>query len=125
MGFFKSAEVRRLTNEIVGLQREKTQKEIELDRVKEEHSREKRDIEHMVGLHKKRVEQEIELASRESTLSVREENIQAERKRFEDQMKFMEKRMGGELDRLNGLTSDILERLPNFEAFVELGGKKK
>ena len=101
-----------LSTRIVSLEREKTAKEIELDRVKEQHAREKREIEHMVGLHKKRVEQEIEIAKREQTVTIREENLVADRDRFEEQMKFMQKRMEGELERLNGLTSEILERLP-------------
>jgi chromosome segregation ATPase len=103
-----------LSARIAGLEREKTAKEIELDRVKEQHEREKRDIEHMIGLHKDRVKQEIELAKREQTITVREENLKADRERFEEQMKFMQKRMETELERLNGLTSEILERLPKF-----------
>jgi hypothetical protein len=101
-----------LSTRVISLEREKTAKEIELDRVKEEHAREKREIEHMVGLHRKRVEQEIEIAKREQTVTIREENLVADRDRFEEQMKFMQKRMEGELERLNGLTSEILERLP-------------
>lgn len=104
-----------LSTRITALEREKTAKEIELDRVKEEHAREKRDIEHMVGLHKSRVTQEIELAKREQTITVREENLKADRDRFEDQMKFMQKRMETELERLNKLTSEILTRLPTVK----------
>lgn len=104
-----------LSAKLIALEKEKTSKEIELDRVKEEHQREKRDIEHMVGLHKDRVKQEIELAKRDSTLSVREENLKADRDRFEDQMKFMQKRMETELERLNKLTSEILTRLPTVK----------
>jgi len=103
-----------LSARIASLEREKTAKEIELDRVKEQHEREKRDIEHMVGLHKDRVKQEIDLARREQTITVREENLKADRDRFEEQMKFMTKRMETEMERLNGLTSEILERLPKF-----------
>jgi chromosome segregation ATPase len=109
-----------LSSRIVSLQREKTAKEIELDRVKEEHTREKREIEHMVGLHKKQVTQEIELAKREQTVTLREENLKADRERFEEQMKFMQKRMEGELERLNGLTTEILDRLPKIESLVTL-----
>jgi hypothetical protein len=101
-----------LSARIVSLEREKTAKEIELDRVKEQHAREKREVEHMVGLHKDRVKQEIELAKREQSITVREENLKADRERFEQQMQFMQKRMETELERLNNLTSEILERLP-------------
>jgi hypothetical protein len=104
-----------LSTRVVSLEREKTKKEIELDRVKEQHEREKREIEHMVGLHKKRTEQEIEIAKREQVVTLREENLKADRDRFEQQMEFMQKRMEGELERLNGLTSEILDRLPKIE----------
>ena len=73
----------------------------------------------MVGLHRKRVGQEIELAKREQTISLREENLIADRERFEEQMTFMQNRMEGELERLNGLTSEILERLPKVDWHVE------
>jgi chromosome segregation ATPase len=104
-----------LSARIVSLEREKTAKEIELDRVKEQHAREKREVEHMVGLHKDRVKQEIELAKREQSITVREENLKADRERFEQQMQFMQKRMETELERLNNLTSEILERLPTVK----------
>jgi hypothetical protein len=104
-----------LSTRVVSLEREKTKKEIELDRVKEQHERERREIEHMVGLHKKRTEQEIEIAKREQVVTLREENLKADRDRFEQQMEFMQKRMEGELERLNGLTSEILDRLPKIE----------
>jgi chromosome segregation ATPase len=104
-----------LSTRIVSLQREKTAKEIELDRVKEEHEREKREVEHMVGLHQKKVTQEIDLAKREQKVTIREENLKADRERFEAQMEFMQKRMETELERLNKLTSEILDRLPTVK----------
>ena len=61
-----------LSARLASLEREKTRKEIELDRVKEESAREKREIEHMVGLHRKRVTQEIDLAKREQIAEVTE-----------------------------------------------------
>lgn len=104
-----------LSTRIIALEKEKTSKEIELDRVNEKHAREKREIEHMVGLHKKQVEQDITIAKREQTVTIREENLKADRDRFEDQMKFMQKRMETELERLNKLTSEILTRLPTVK----------
>jgi chromosome segregation ATPase len=101
-----------LSARIASLQREATAKEIELDRVKEQHAREKREVEHMVGLHRKKVEQEIQMAKRETQVTLREETLKADRERFEAQMTFMQTRMETELERLNALTSEILGRLP-------------
>jgi hypothetical protein len=102
----------KLNEEIIRLTKEKVNKEIELDKVKETHARERRETEHMIGLERKRQEFEIESAKRDVTLTVREENLKAQQERFEENMQFMRERMEGELTRLNGLTSEILERLP-------------
>jgi hypothetical protein len=101
-----------LSTRVVELQREKTRLEIELDRVKEKHEREQRAIDHKLGLHRKQVEVEIELAKREQSVTLREEALSHQQERFEEEMKFMRERMQGEIDRLGGLTSEILERLP-------------
>lgn len=104
-----------LADEYAASKKKLTDLEIELDRVKESHARETREIEHMVGLEKKRQTFEIDSAKRDAILTVREENLTADRDRFESQMAFMQKRMEGELERLNGLTSEILERLPKVD----------
>lgn len=100
---------------IEDLERQRVEAEIELDRVKEQHTREKREIDHKIGLHRQRVEQEIELAKREQTISIREENLKADRDRFEEQMTFVRTRMEDEMKSLRSLTSEILERLPTVK----------
>lgn len=87
--------------------------EIEKARKQEEFAREKREIEHKVGLERKRQEFEVTAATREATLAAREENLTADRKRFEDQMKFHEKRFGEEVGYLKGMIEQILGRLPD------------
>lgn len=99
-------------SKVANLEREKVQLEIRLDRVKEEHARETREIEHMVGLHKEQVKQEMELAERSAKIAVREENLTADRERFEEHLSFMRERTETELERLGKLTGEILERLP-------------
>lgn len=101
-----------LSTRVVELQRQKTKLEIELDRVKETHAREQREIDHKLGLHRTQVTQEIELAKREQVVTLREEALSKQQERFEEEMKFTRERMQGEIDRLSGLTTEILERLP-------------
>ncbi len=103
-----------LTTKITALEKEKTAKEIELDKVKEQHEREKRDINHKIGLHRQRVEQEIELSKKEAVLDVREENLKKDRERFEQEMDYTRKRFSEEVERLTDLQKEILERLPRW-----------
>lgn len=86
---------------------------IERDRKEEEFARKEREVEHKIGLERKRQEFEIEAAKREATLSIREENLAADRKRFEDQMGFHEKRFTEEVTYLKDMIGQVMERLPN------------
>jgi hypothetical protein len=101
-----------LSTRVVELQREKVTLEIELDRVKEKHAREKREIDHKLGLHRKQVDVEVDLAKREQVVAIREEALTQQQTRFEEEMNFMRDRMQGEIDRVSALTSEILEWLP-------------
>src|SRR2546425_3881351 len=65
----------KLSQNVVRLREELETLRIEKDRKQEEHAREKRDTEHMVGLQKKRQEFEEDAAKREAVLTVREENL--------------------------------------------------
>jgi chromosome segregation ATPase len=102
----------RLDRQIASLVKEKTTLEIELDRVKETHEREKREIEHKTGLHRQKVEQDIALARREAEVSVREENLTAAQSRFEETMKFMRERFEKEVEYLHAMVGEVLERMP-------------
>lgn len=110
----------KLSKKITDLEREKTEKEIELDRVMEDHEREKREIDHKIGLHRQRVEQEIELSRKEAVLDVREENLKKDRERFEHEMEYTRKRFSEEVERLTTLQKEILERLPKWSVDRQL-----
>lgn len=111
--------------EIVKLKREKADLEIERDRETETNERERREVEHMVGLERKRQEFETEQAKREAVVAVREENLQADRERFEQQMRFTTDRFEQELKAERELMQAILKRLPDVTARIDLDGHRK
>jgi hypothetical protein len=94
------------------LKQEIEELKISKSRLKEEHDKEDRELRHMIGLEKKRQEFEISQAKRETSVQVREENLTAEKKRFEDEMKFMRKQFESEMVRLEAIYKDIIARLP-------------
>lgn len=57
----------------------------------------------------------MEQAKREATVTVREENLSADRKRFEEQMKFQEERFTKEVGYLKEMLEAIVQRLPSAE----------
>lgn len=88
---------------------------IEKARREEEFEKREREIEHKVGLERTRQEFEMEQAKREATVTVREENLSADRKRFEEQMKFQEERFTKEVGYLKEMLEAIVQRLPSAE----------
>lgn len=94
---------------------------IEKGRKEEEAARREREIEHKVGLERKRQEFEIEQSKREATVSIREENLKADRERFEEQLKFHEDRFSKEVGYLKEILADIVKRLPSAEFTADLG----
>lgn len=103
----------RLEDQIIDLKKKVVELEIQKDKKQEEFDRRERELTHMIGLEKKRQEVETKQAKQEATLAVREENLAAERKEFDKQMKFREERFDGEVAYLKGLMEKILDRLPN------------
>lgn len=103
----------RLGTQVDTLKKQISDLEISKSKKEEEFAREKREVEHMVGLERKRSEFEKEAAKREATLSVREENLKAERQRFEDAMAFRDKRFTEEVNYLKGMIGQVLEAIPN------------
>lgn len=116
------ARARKLEDELDKLKRELTDKQIEYDREHEKWEREKREVEHMVGLQRKRSEFESDAASREAKLTVREENLKAQQERFDEHVQFIEKRFEQQFKSLEKLTSQILERLPTTKQLITVGG---
>jgi hypothetical protein len=88
---------------------------IEKGRKEEEFAKKEREIEHKVGLERKRQEFEIEQAKRETTVTVREENLSADRKRFEEQLEFHQTRFETEVKYLHEMAEKLMERLPSAE----------
>lgn len=87
---------------------------IEKDRREEEYARRDREIEHKVGLERQRQVTEIGLAKREATLGAQEVALKLDRKRFEDQLEFHEKRFTAEVGYLKDLIGDLAKRLPEI-----------
>lgn len=111
-------EARKLRSEIETLT-------IQRDRMKEQNDKERRELTHMIGLEKKRQEFEIAQAKAETTLKVQQENLAADKKRFGDEMGFQRERFEKEVGYLKDMMKDILDRLPNVNATLTLGGKGK
>lgn len=61
------------------------------------------------------------LAKHEATVSLREENLAADRKRFEEQMAFVEKRFTEQTEYLKGIIGDLSERLPSLKMTADVG----
>jgi len=94
---------------------------IEKGRTDEDYARKDREIEHKVGLERKRQETEIGLAKREAILGAQEEALKADRKRFEDQLEFHEKRFTAEVGYLKDLIGDLAKRLPEIRVEEKRG----
>lgn len=102
----KIGDVTKLREEIETLKIEKARRD-------EEYARKDREIEHKVGLERKRQETELSLATREAKLSAQEEALKADRKRFEDQLTFHEKRFTEEVGYLKDMIGQLAARLPD------------
>ena len=102
-------------DEINRLKREIADLEVKKSQITEQHAREKRETEHMVGLQKKRSEFEQEAAKRDAVLTVREENLQADKDRLQEQVTFLQGRFEAEVGYLKELMGEVLSRLPDVQ----------
>jgi hypothetical protein len=117
-----------LSEEVVKLRKDISTLTIEKSKATEEQERKVRETEHRVGLLKVQQTHEVENAKRETELQVREGNLSADKKRFEQEMEFQRKHLQGEVDRIESVLEKVLERLPNVDvamrtAFTQSGGK--
>jgi hypothetical protein len=110
-----------LSDEVVRLKRDISDLKIDKSRIEEDHAKQERELRHMIGLEKKRQEVELVQGTQAAVLKVREENLAADKKRFEDQMTFQQQRFEAEVRYLKDMMGDILARLPNVN--VALDGK--
>lgn len=116
-----TTDLKKLDEEYATAKRELTDLQITLDRVKEDHERETREIEHKVGLQKKKQTFEVDAAKREAIVTVREENLDAKEKRFDEHVKFIEDRFDQQFDALRELTNKILDRMPETKQLIHVG----
>jgi uncharacterized small protein (DUF1192 family) len=115
-------DVTKLAGRVATLRQEVEKLTIERDRKQEEYDRREREIEHKVGLERKRQEFEITQAKRETTVVIREENLAADKQRFEEQMAFHQERFEEEVKSLRKLVNKMMERLPSAEIIANFGG---
>lgn len=113
-----------MSGQIVRLREELETLRIDKGRKDEETARREREVEHKVGLERKRQAFEVEQAKRETTVTVREENLKADRTRFEEQLKFHETRFTAEVGYLKDMLADVMKRLPSAEIVAQIGGER-
>lgn len=116
--------VAELNEEILVLKEDLSDLHIQKSRREEEFAKREREVEHKVGLERKRQAFEVEQAKREAVVEVREENLAADKDRFKEEMEFQRERLEGEIESLRKLTEKLLERLPSAEIFATIGGGK-
>lgn len=114
-----------LSKEVNKLQDDLSRLKIEKSQIEEKYARREREIEHKLGLERQRQEQELVLKEREVTVKLREENLTADKKRFEEQMKFMTDRMVQENNQLQGMIKPLLEALPKMTIKENIGTSRK
>lgn len=103
---------RRLQNELNKLKEQISDARIEKSRMDEEHARERREIEHHVGLERQRVDLEIENAKTQAALTAREENLQGKEDLFDQHMKFYKEQMDAHIDDVKNLLNQVMTRIP-------------
>lgn len=116
----ESEALRKKENELAELERKVSLLQIDKDRIEEGFARERREIEHKVGLEQTRQTQELDLGKREAMAEVREENLTKDKDRFEEQMKFNTERFEREYVAMRSIIEQVLTRLPNITEHVSL-----
>lgn len=110
-----------LSEQVLNLKRQIADLEITKSKQKEEHDKQERELRHMIGLEKKRQEVEIVQSKKDTELTVREGNLAAEKKRFEDNLKFNTERFQSMETYMKEQMKSILERLPNVNMEIKRG----
>lgn len=104
------------TKELTQLKRSISDLQITKDQLVETNDRKIRETEHRVGLLRTQQEHEVANSTREAVLKVREENLDADKQRFKDEMDFQRTHLQREVDRVENILTKVLERLPNIDA---------
>jgi chromosome segregation ATPase len=107
------------TEERNQLKREVADLQVQKSKIEEETARKIRETEHRVGLLQKKQDQdhahairEVEVKVREAELKVREDNLSKDIQRFEDQMKFQQSQLKGEVDRVADILNKAMDLIP-------------
>lgn len=116
----ESEALRAKEQELADLEKKVSLLQIDKDRIEEGFARERREIEHKVGLQQERQTQELDLGKREAMAQVREENLTKDKDRFEEQMKFNTERFEREYTAMRSIIQEVLTRLPNITEHVSL-----
>ena len=125
-------ERRELSMKLDGLREEISSMRIDKARLVEENEKDRREVEHMIGLERNRqtiendaAEAEIAVARREAMLEVREESLGDKEEAFEKQMEFIEVRMAEENKYVRKIMEKILDRLPDVNVAINGRGGVK
>lgn len=105
-------EIRTLEGQVTRLKTEVEDLTLKSERKQEEFDRQEREIKHMVALETKRMEAEVAQAAKEAELKVREENVEKATTMLQDKMDFMQSRFSEESAKLQGIVTEVLNRLP-------------
>ena len=103
---------------ILELEKQIADLEIQKSRKQESFEKQERELRHMIGLERKRQEFEIEKATSEVSIKVREEALKAEQKRFAEQLAFNTERFNKAEENLKSILGEIIQRLPNVNMEV-------
>ena len=116
-----------LEAEINDLKRDLVDQEINESKQEESRLRKEREVEHKIGLLKRSQEFELERAKSETTLEVREKNLDADEKRFEEHMEFYKGHMELQSIYLKDVIEMLSSRLPTAEIIgrIEAGGRQQ
>jgi chromosome segregation ATPase len=124
----------KLEEEKLRLKEEIEDLKLSKERMQEDNDRQVREVEHKVGLERKRQEFEAEQAlnrieneRKEAVLEVREANLSAAQEKLEGQMAFMAKRWEEENKALNSMIERLFDRLPdiNMALSKEMNGGRE
>lgn len=110
----ETASANKLRDQIAELKREKAQ-------LTEENDRKIRETEHKVGLLKTKQDHDVAHARRTAVLEVRESNLEADRHRFEAEMKFQRDHFDQRAAEQDKILKAILERLPAIDVSLTGG----
>ena len=114
------------TEDLTRLREQIAELEINKNKLIADQAERERATKHKVGLLMEKQEQDKahqdrmnEITLREARAGVREENLAADRKRFEEQIEFVQTQIKGEIDRFMTLQQQLMERLPTIEVNLE------